>query len=146
VFREFWVMERSAHRAVNLQYAVSAANRHIRDERGRNMSNASLHDSEARRAIVKNKGKMSLRAFARSIGVNAGYLSAVLNGTRPASNKLRVKLGLPPHTVEVYPLPCGCAPTGTRCKVHQPAPKYAPHPVMRITKIKRILNSPYKDS
>jgi hypothetical protein len=111
------------------------------------MSNASLHDSEARKAIIKNKGKMSLRAYARSICVNAGYLSAVLNGTRPASNRLRVKLGLLPHTVEVYPLPCGCAPSGTRCKVHQPAPKYAPHPVMRLSKIRRVIQAQcYYDS
>ena len=88
----------------------------------------------------------SYKKAAKELGVNRGTLYATHKGKRRASNALRHALGLPPHTVEVYPLPCGCAPTGTRCKVHQPAPKYAPHPVMRITKIKRILNSPYKDS
>jgi hypothetical protein len=110
------------------------------------MSNASLHDSEARRAIITNKGKKSLRAYAKTIGVNAGYLSAVLNGTRPASNRLRVKLGLPPHTVEVYPLPCGCAPSGKRCKLHD-AKK--PRRVYDISykRLRALLNNPYyKDS
>jgi hypothetical protein len=81
-------------------------------------------------------------------------LSAIVKRGRTPTEKLIKKLNntygchivYHPKTVTVAPLPCGCAPTGTRCKVHQPAPKYAPHPVMRLSKIRRILQSPYKDS
>ena len=82
------------------------------------MGRASKTDVEAQNAIKAMIGKKSLRAFSIEIGFNRGYLSSVINGKRPASNALRHALGLPPHTVTVSPLSCGCPPTGTRCKVH----------------------------
>lgn len=80
-------------------------------------------------------------------------LCAVANGhkkaSRPLIDKLNTAYGLHLHyetKIEVDPLPCGCPPTGKRCKVHQPPTKYTKHPVMRLSKILRVLQSPYKDS
>ena len=78
-------------------------------------------DTEAKNAILNQKGKMSLRAFANSIDQNAGYLSAVISGKRVASNKLRLSLGLPPRTVSVTPLRCGHAPVSKRCPICRPS-------------------------
>ena len=81
-------------------------------------------DSESAR-IVQNrilsiKANSTWEQAAKRIGVSRGYLYRVATGTRPASNALRVKLGLPPHTVAVSPLGCGHAPIAKRCPICQP--------------------------
>lgn len=72
-------------------------------------------------------------------GVAYGTLSRIVNDAdyEPKNNAIRHALGIPPHTVTVSPLPCGCPPQGTRCKVHGKPTKYAPHPVMRRTVVNR---------
>ena len=124
---------------------VNSANSGVHQTEVDYMSKVSKTDLEAKNAILKQMGKISLRAFAKSKKVNAGYLSAVINGSHPASNKLRLALGLPPRSVAVEPCAkCGQVHTLKHCP---DAPrKYAPHPVMRVTAIKRLLQSPYRDS
>jgi hypothetical protein len=70
-------------------------------------------DTAAQNAIAQGRGDLTLRAYAQRIGENAGYLSAIINGKRPASRRLRVKLGL--------------------------ASKYPPHPVVRWSMLRRVL-------
>lgn len=87
-------------------------------------------------------------------GVNRGTLSAVESGDREPSKRLIKKLNsvygchLHPKqvkiVVDVCPI-CGAVPT-PRHRCPGTPPKYAPHPVMRMIRLKRILNSPYKDS
>lgn len=87
-----------------------------------------------------------MRAFAREIGINHGYLSAIINGTRPASNAVRLALGLHPLHVTVAPLSCGHPPGGKRCAICHPPTKYAPHPVMRVSRLRKLLQNPYLQS
>lgn len=86
------------------------------------------------------------RHVEKHLGINRGYLSAIAHGKRKPSNKVLLALGLPLQHVEVTP----CARCGQLHAFQRRCPgsasKYAPHPVMRVSKIKRILNSPYKDS
>jgi hypothetical protein len=103
----------------------------------------------ARYADLKSWGKVASELRYKSRGVLCDVAAGKRKASRPLIDKLNSAYGLHLHyetKIEVDPLPCGCAPSGTRCKVHQPAPKYAPHPVMRLSKIRRILQSPYKDS
>ena len=51
-------------------------------------------DEQARKALKKMKADMTWAELAQHLGVNKGYLSRVINGQRPASHDLRVKLGL----------------------------------------------------
>ena len=73
-----------------------------------------------RNRILTIKANGTWEQAAKHIGVSRGYLYRVAKGTRPASNTLRVKLGLPPNTVSVSPLPCGHAELAKRCPICQP--------------------------
>ena len=62
----------------------------------------------------------------------------------PKSPMLRAHLGLEPLPVEVTPCAkCGLLHAFTRRCPTAAAPKYAPHPVMRLAKVRRILQSRY---
>jgi len=103
--------------------------------------------SERVRKILLDKHSFygSWAAVAEDIGMNRGVLCAVANGKRKASNSLLHALGLPPRTVAVEPCAhCGQAHTLKHCP--RAPRKYAPHPVMRVTAIRRLLQSPYRDS
>lgn len=64
----------------------------------------------------------------------------------PKSPILRAHLGLEPLPVSVAPCSkCGQLHAFSR-RAGAAATKYAPHPVMRLSHIKAILNSPYRDS
>ncbi len=106
--------------------------------------NAILARKRLKEIFDENGGSWSV--VAQILNINRGTLYHVYRGDRKPSNKVMAALGLPFEHVSVLP----CAKCGqlhefrTRCPG---APtKYAPHPVMRVSKIKRILNSPYKDS
>lgn len=64
----------------------------------------------------------------------------------PKSPILRAHLGLEPLPVSVTP----CSKCGQLHAFSRRCPgassKYHPHPVMRLSRIKAILNSPYRDS
>lgn len=86
------------------------------------------------------------RAVEKHLKINRGYLSQIANGKRKPSSKVLIALGLPLEHVSVEPLSCGHAPLRKSCPICNQQ-KYAPHPVMRISKIRRILQNPYlKDS
>ncbi len=86
----------------------------------------------------------------RKIGARYGVSHAVIHrivqyGYEPKSPTIRSALGLPPRSVAVDPCAhCGQVHTLKHCP-GEPR-KYAPHPVMRITAIRRLLQSPYRDS
>lgn len=64
----------------------------------------------------------------------------------PKSPTLRAHLGLEPLPVSVAPCSkCGQLHAFSR-RCPGSATKYAPHPVIRLSRLKAILNSPYKDS
>jgi len=111
----------------------------------------STHDekraSEVVSAIKKKKGDKSLRAFAKEIGVNHGYLSAILNGKRHASSTVLHALGLP-HTIraDIPVCPACDQPYTPRHRCANAPTKYAPHPVMRLTAIRKLLQNPYLQS
>lgn len=116
------------------------------------MTENSTESQKARLEVVsvikKKKGDRTLRALAREIGVNHGYLSAVLRGKRPASGKLRHALGLS-HTIraDIPVCPVCDKPYEPRHKCEAAPTKYAPHPVKRLTAIRTLLqNTYYKDS
>jgi len=92
--------------------------------------------------------KTSYRKIATKYGVSHAVIHrAAVYGIEPKDAAIRAALGLPPHAVTVAPLPCGCPPSGTRCKVHGQPRKYAPHPVMRVSRLRKLLQNPYyKDS
>lgn len=77
-----------------------------------------------------------LVAAARAIGINKGYLSAVLHGRRRASNAMRCALGLAPRTVPVVPCPhCGKPPLRKRCACRdaaRPQRRRVPPPLVRL--------------
>ena len=80
-------------------------------------------------------------------GVKLGTLARIAydDDYEPKSQAIRAALGLPPRSVTVEPcLHCGQVHTLKRCP--ESPRKYAPHPVMRVTSIRRLLQSPYRDS
>ena len=80
-------------------------------------------------------------------GVKLGTLARIAydDAYEPKSQAIRAALGLPPCTVSVEPCTkCGQVHTLKHCP--EAPRKYAPHPVMRITAIRRLLQSPYRDS
>ena len=111
---------------------------------------------DARSVLHIRNGALSLSDISWELGgVNRGTLSGVINGKREPSAKLIKKInsvyGCHLHqkqvkiTVEVCPA-CDAPNYTPRHRCPGAPSKYAPHPVMRVSKIKRILNSPYKDS
>lgn len=85
-------------------------------------------------------------------GFNRGMLCKVAKGKKPASRPLIDRMNevyhlhLPYETkIEVVPLSCGHAPLRKSCPICNQK-KYAPHPVMRLSRLRAILTSPYKDS
>lgn len=81
-------------------------------------------------------------------GVPLGTLCRVAHDKTyvPKSPRLRAHLGLEPLPVEVTP----CSKCGQLHAFARRCPgastKYAPHPVMRLSRLNAILNSPYRDS
>lgn len=105
-----------------------------------------LLDSESvnivRNRILAIKANNTWEQAAKRIGVSRGYLYRVASGTRPASNKLLAKLGLPPHTVAVTPCAkCGAVHVTKRCTDKAQPTKYPPHPVMRVGRVRRLVNN-----
>lgn len=102
---------------------------------------------EKRHAELKSWEKLSRELD----GVNKGTLVGLANGTRKPTRKMIDKLNrfygchihYPPVPVE--PLSCGHAPLRKSCPICNQK-KYAPHPVMRLSRLRAILTSPYKDS
>lgn len=86
-------------------------------------------------------------------GINRGMLCAVGRGTKTASRPLIDRMNkvyhlhLPYETkIEVLPLSCGHAPLRDRCPICKPPTKYAAHPVMRLAKLKKLIESKYNQS
>lgn len=87
------------------------------------MSKAQSISSDAENVserILAIKGEKSFAKLADELGENRGYLYRVCRGQRPASNRLRVKLGLHLSHVEVEPLACGHAPIKKNCPMCTP--------------------------
>jgi hypothetical protein len=81
-------------------------------------------------------------------GVKMGTLCRIAKDADydPKDNAIRHALGLQEHTVEVYPLPCGCAPSGKRCKLHDAKKPRRTYDIS-YKRLRALLNNPYyKDS
>jgi transcriptional regulator with XRE-family HTH domain len=72
-------------------------------------------DEQARKTLKNMKADMTWAELAQHLGMNKGYLSRVINGKRPASEKLRAALKL----TRTYPA----------------------HPVMRLTELRRRIRA-----
>lgn len=88
---------------------------------------------------------------ADELNYNKGVLCAVANGKRKPSHALidrmneRYGLHLPYPEITIHAQPCSkCGQLHAFTK-HCPgsATKYAPHPVMRLSRLRAILNNPY---
>lgn len=97
-----------------------------------------LHDAKG--------ANLSLRKIAKKYGVSHGVIQRVIAGREPVIPHIRSAFGLPPHYIEVTPLPCGHAPLRDRCPICKTPTKYAPHPVVRLAKLRRLMQSPYNNS
>lgn len=96
-------------------------------------------NNTARNHLIERKGKLSWKAVSDELKFNQGYLNRVARGMRPASNRLRIALGLRPITVAVPPCAsCGGVHVTKRCakNAHH---KYAPHPVVRWKTLEKVL-------
>lgn len=89
---------------------------------------------------------------ANELDYNKGVLCAVANGKRKASHELidrmneryGLKLKYTHIKITVTPCPtCGAIPNAAKHRCPQSAPKYKPHPVMRLSKLRRLMQSPY---
>ena len=87
--------------------------------------------------------KTSYRKIAALYGVSHAVIHrAAVYGIEPKNNSIRAALGLPPHTVAVAPCAkCGAVHVAKRCTDRAQPTKYAPHPVMRLSKVKRLVNN-----
>lgn len=107
-------------------------------------------DKIAQIRLVEVRGKRTWAALAKELKFNQGYLNRVARGKRPASNRLRIALGLHPLHVPVDPCPtCGTVTLSDVCRTcHPPKPKrqYAVHPVMRVSRLRKLLQNPYLQS
>ena len=101
---------------------------------------------DQRNAPDAKRSKTSYRKIGARYGVSHAVIHRIVQyGYEPKDNKIRAALGLPPCTVAVEPCAkCGQVHTLKHCP--EAPRKYAPHPVMRITAIRRLLQSPYRDS
>lgn len=62
------------------------------------------------------------------------------------NNTYGTSLVFHPLHVTVAPLPCGHAELVKRCPICNPPTKYAPHPVMRVSRLRKLLQNPYLQS
>ena len=98
--------------------------------------------------------EVSWRVIAWELGISdRGTLSRLAKGDREPTEKLCSKINsaygcnVRPHPKYVAVEPCAkCGQVHTLKHCPEATRKYAPHPVMRITAIKRMLQSPYRDS
>lgn len=98
-----------------------------------------------RNALDKSGQKTPLRKIAKDYGgVSHGVIQRILAGKEPHDTKIRRALGLSEEIIiHAAPLKCGHISLSKRCKICHPDPKYKPHPVMRLTKLRRLMQSPY---
>lgn len=99
------------------------------------------------RSALDAKGKKpSYRAIAKRYGVSHAVIHRLMvYNIEPKDHQIRHALGLTDYVLVEACAKCGKAHDPVRRCPGEPT-KYAAHPVMRLSKIRRILQSPYKDS
>lgn len=97
-----------------------------------------LHDAKG--------GNLSLRKIAARYGVTHAVIHRILTyDMEPKNREIRNALGLKDYAlVEICPKCEQLHELKQRCP--GATTKYAPHPVMRLSRLRSILTSPYKDS
>lgn len=100
------------------------------------------------RNALDEKGNLtSWRKIAKRYGIShASIYRLAMYGTNPKDPEIRKALNLP-EFVSVEPCArCGHVHVTKRCTDKTQPTKYAPHPVMRVTAIRRLLQNPYLQS
>lgn len=99
-----------------------------------------------RNALDAKGRKQSYRTIAKKYGVNHAVIHRiVVYGIEPKDHKIRHALGLSDYVQVQTCSKCGQLHAFSR-RCPGAVTKYPPHPVMRLSRLKAILNSPYRDS
>lgn len=139
-----------------LQYSVKAKkDRVARMQPPYPLNQSGYSKMDAASAVIKKRHSelKSWEKLSRELdGVNKGTLIGMAKGKRKPTRKMVDKLNhlygcrIPYPPIEVTPCyKCGQLHAFSR-RCPGAATKYAPHPVMRLSRLKAILNSPYNDS
>lgn len=99
-----------------------------------------------RNALDAKGKKQSYRTIAKKYGVSHAVIYRIITcDFEPKDHEIRHALGLSDYAVvEICPKCEQLHELKRRCPGM--TTKYQPHPVMRLSRLKAILNSPYKDS